>query len=296
MSEMNENNNIICQNCGSQNMAGTAFCTQCGNTLQMGAMNDSVGMQNQNNFMPQQNFNNGMNNMPQQQIQSQPQQNVGNTSANAGSLNFLHYILGTFTKPFENFKKEEDKLNDIKNVSILSAILVGASLILSLISTIISYVRVKNYFTGKTEWVWDNVKEFPYFKFLGQRLVLFAGALLLISVVYFIASRMVKKDTSFVKLLAASTSAFFPLTAAINVLSPILSKIFVELGICVVVIGFFYTLIILLELVNYLINIEKKDIKIYVNAACTSVITIIGGWVLYKMLLSEIASSLGGLF
>ena len=219
----------------------------------MSEMNENNMPQQPMQGMPQQDFNNGMNNMPQQPMQGMPQQNISNTTGNAGSLNFLQYILGTFTKPFENFKKEEDKLNDIKNVSILSAILVGASLILSLISTIISYVRVKNYFTGKTEWVWDNVKEFPYFKFLGQRLVIFAGALLLISVVYFIASRMVKKDTSFVKLLAASTSAFFPLTVAINVLSPILSKIFVELGICAVV-------------------------------------------VLYKMLLSEIASSLGGLF
>lgn len=299
MSEMNENNNIMCPNCGSQNMAGTAFCTQCGNALQMVGMNNNVGMQNPNvvnNNMQQNVNNNGMNNIQQQNINNTPVNNNQTTTGSTGKINILQYILGTFTKPFENFKKEENNLNDIKNVSILSAILIGVSLILSLISSIIDVVRVKNYFTGETAWVWDNLKEFPFFKFLGQRFVIFAGALLLISAVYFLASRVLKKDTSFAKLLAAATSAFFPFTAAINILYPLLSKIYVELGLCSIIIGFFYTLIILLELVNYLINIDKKDIKIYVNAACTSIIVIVGGWILYKMLLSELTSGLGSLF
>ena len=295
---MNENNNIICQNCGSANMAGTSFCTQCGNALQMVAMNNDAGMQNQNmvnqqnTTMPQQDFNN---NVQQQNVNT----TVNNNQPTTGSkepLNIVQYILGTFTKPFDNFKKNEDKLDDVKNVSIISGILIGAALILSLISSIISSVRVKNYFTGETTWVWDNVKEFPFFKFLGQRLVLYAGALLLITVVYFLASRVLKKDTSFMKLLAAATSSFFPFVAAINVLNPLLSLIFVELGLCAVVIGFFYTLIILLELVNYLINIDKGDIKIYVNAACTSIIVLVGGWIVYKMLLSELSSGLSTLF
>ena len=294
---MNENN-IMCPNCGSANMAGTSFCTQCGNALQMVAMNNDAGMQNQNmvnqqnTTMPQQDFNN---NVQQQNVNT----TVNNNQPTTGSkepLNIVQYILGTFTKPFDNFKKNEDKLDDVKNVSIISGILIGAALILSLISSIISSVRVKNYFTGETTWVWDNVKEFPFFKFLGQRLVLYAGALLLITVVYFLASRVLKKDTSFMKLLAAATSSFFPFVAAINVLNPLLSLIFVELGLCAVVIGFFYTLIILLELVNYLINIDKGDIKIYVNAACTSIIVLVGGWIVYKMLLSELSSGLSTLF
>ena len=183
---MNENNNIICQNCGSANMAGTSFCTQCGNALQMVAMNNGGGMQDQNmvnqqnTAMPQQNFNNGgMNNNVQQQ-------NVNNNQPITGSnepLNIVQYLLGTLTKPFENFKKNEDKFDDVKNVSIISGIIVGIALVLSLLFSILNTVRVKNIFTGETTWVWDNVKEFPFFKFLGQRLVIFAGALLLISVV-----------------------------------------------------------------------------------------------------------------
>ncbi len=295
---MNENN-IMCPNCGSANMAGTSFCTQCGNALQMVAMNNGGGMQDQNmvnqqnTAMPQQNFNNGgMNNNVQQQ-------NVNNNQTTTGSnepLNIVQYLLGTLTKPFENFKKNEDKFDDVKNVSIISGIIVGIALVLSLLFSILNTVRVKNIFTGETTWVWDNVKEFPFFKFLGQRLVIFAGTLLLISVVYFLASRVLKKDTSFMRLLAASASAFFPFVIAINLLSPVLSWIFVELGLCVTVIGFFYTLIILLELVNYLINIEKGDIKIYVNAACTSIVVLVGGWIIYKMLLSELSSGLSTLF
>ena len=295
---MNENNNIICQNCGSANMAGTSFCTQCGNALQMVAMNNDAGMQNQNmvnqqnTTMPQQDFNN---NVQQQNVNT----TVNNNQPTTGSkepLNIVQYILGAFTKPFDNFKKNEDKLDDVKNVSIISGIIVGIALVLSLLFSILNTVRVKNIFTGETTWVWDNVKEFPFFKFLGQRLVIFAGALLLISVVYFLASRVLKKDTSFMRLLAASASAFFPFVIAINLLSPVLSWIFVELGLCVTVIGFFYTLIILLELVNYLINIEKGDIKIYVNAACTSIVVLVGGWIIYKMLLSELSSGLSTLF
>ena len=117
--------------------------------------------------------------------QSLTQQNINDLNIDSirhevnGSddLNYFQYILGALLKPFDKFKREEEKLNNWKNVSILSLIIIVVSTLIRLIATMISVVREKSLWPNEVKWTWENLKSIPYFKFIGQNLLIYAGIL-----------------------------------------------------------------------------------------------------------------------
>lgn len=304
---MNENltNNIVCSNCGTSNVVNAKFCIKCGTSLQPQSVNENQDTNVDYNIEiksvnDEQNINSVNPNNFQQPLQQQNYNNMNNTynsqSTNiVGSLNYFSYILGALLKPFDKFKSEENKLNEIKNVSILALIVVGAMTIIRLITTMISAVRVTSFWSNEVKWVWDNLKEVHYFKVIGQSLLIYAGILVTVAGVHFLANLVIKKDAKFVKLLGATTTAFIPFAICSSILSPLFSMIYTPLGICVTVIGLIYSLIILLELINELINIEDANVRIYFHLICLSIIFIGGGLVAYKLILGSLTSSLGSL-
>lgn len=305
---MNENltNNIVCSNCGTSNASNTKFCIKCGTSLQPQSVSENqninignnIGIQSVNN---EQNINNVNNdNNYQQPVQQQNYNNMNNTynsqpTSSAESLNYFSYILGALLKPFDKFKSEENKLNNVKNVSILTLILVGAMTIIRLITTMISSVRVTSFWSSEVKWVWENLKEVQYFKVIGQSLLIYAGILVAVTCIYFLANIVIKKDAKFIKLLGTTTTAFIPFAVCSSILSPLLSMIYTPLGICITVIGVIYTLVVLLELTNELITIENKNTRIYFHLICLSIIFIGGGLIAYKLILGSLTNGLGSL-
>jgi len=298
----NMNSNIVCPQCGMTNASNTKFCIKCGTRLQPDAMEvpqvATVEVeQNVTPVTPQETFNNvnsQLNNV-QQPIYNNVSTNVQSAPAVTGKFNFLQYIIGAVLKPFDKFKKEEENLGSFKNVGILSLIVVGFMTIIGLITTMINTVRVTSFWTDEVEWVWENLKEIEYFKVIGQSLLIYAGVLLAISGIYFLASLVIKKEAKFPKLLGATVTAFIPFAIATSILSPLLSLIYSPLGICITIVGFIYTLVILLELMNELIKIENKNTRIYFHLTCLSILIIGGGFIAYKLILGSLSSGLGGL-
>lgn len=303
---MNEDltNNIVCSNCGTSNVSNTKFCIKCGTSLQPQSVNenqnsdiDNVDIQTENN---EPSMNDEKPNSFQQPMQQQKYNSMNNTynshsASGTGNLNYFSYIIGALLKPFDKFKNEENKLTDVKNVSILALIIVGAMTIIRLITTMISAVRVSSFWSSEVKWVWENLKEVQYFKVIGQSLLIYAGILVVVAGVYFLASLVIKKEAKFIKLFGATTTAFIPFAVCSSILSPILSMIYTPLGICITVIGVIYTLVILLELTNELIIIENKNTRIYFHLICLSVIFIGGGLIAYKLILGSLTSGLGSL-
>lgn len=299
----NMNSNIVCPQCGMTNASNTKFCIKCGTGLQ----SDIVEVpqvatveveQNVTPVTPQETFNNNVasqvNNV-QQPIYNNVSTNVQPAPAVTGKFNFFQYIIGAVLKPFDRFKKDEENLSNFKNVGILSLIVVGFMTIIGLITTMINTVRVTSFWTDEVEWVWENLKEIEYFKVIGQSLLIYAGVLLAISGIYFLASLVIKKEAKFPKLLGATVTAFIPFAIATSILSPLLSLIYSALGIGITIVGFIYTLVILLELMNELIKIENKNTRIYFHLTCLSILIIGGGFIAYKLILGSLSSGLGGL-
>lgn len=299
----NMNSNIVCPQCGMTNASNTKFCIKRGTGLQPDAMEvpQVATVEVEQNVTPvasQETFNNNVTsqfNNVQQPIYNNVSTNVQPSTTATGKFNFFQYIIGAVLKPFDRFKKDEENLSSFKNVGILSLIVVGFMTIIGLITTMINTVRVTSFWTDEVEWVWENLKEIEYFKVIGQSLLIYAGVLLAISGIYFLASLVIKKEAKFPKLLGATVTAFIPFAIATSILSPLLSLIYSPLGLVVTIVGFIYTLVILLELMNELIKIENKNTRIYFHLTCLSILIIGGGFIAYKLILGSLSSGLGGL-
>ena len=59
--------------------------------------------------------------------------------------------------------------------------------------------------------------------------------------------------------------------------------------------NFVYSLIILLELLNDLLDIEDKNTRIYFHFICLSIIFVAGGYAAYKIMLGSLTSGLGSI-
>lgn len=294
------NSNITCSRCGTSNMSNTKFCIKCGNPLQNETLNTSV---NSNPINSQFNIETIQPNVESQfnqqfgtQASVQPTYTPSSSAqVSTGNMNYFKYMLNAILKPFDTFKKEETNLSNFKNSGILVAIMVVALTILNLISTMISSVRVTSFWTDEVKWVWENLKDVEYFKIIGQNLLMYAGIIFAISGVYFLASLVLKKESKFVKLLSATTTAFIPMAVAIAILSPLLSLINTYLGLIITIVGIVYFLVILVELLNDQIVIENKNTRIYFHLVCLSILLIGGGFIAYKLVLGSITSGLGSL-
>lgn len=323
----NLNNTKICPNCQVTNLANAKFCIKCGTNLeninnQESTQSDNMSSQFQNNSIDNNmndmnsnvnnNLDNGMNNSANNDMNGQFQNsmnnnfnnssnvqsnsNFNNNQVSGGKLDYVKYLLGSFLKPFDTYKNNENALGDIKNSSILAAIVVGIMTVISLLSTMLSAVRSKSYFSGKVTWNWDNLGNVEYFKTIGLDLLIYAGVIAAIAGVYYLASLVIKKNTKFSNLIGAATTAVVPFAACSLLLSPILSMIYSPLGIATTVVGFVYALVTLIELVNENVNIDNKNTRIYYHLVCLSIVIIVGGFVAYKVLVNSIFGGLDSLF
>ncbi len=209
-------------------------------------------------------------------------------------LNFFEYLLQAFIKPFEEFKKTEKEFSDQKNTFILGGIVVAILTALKLISTIINTVRVTS-LLGGTKWVVENIKNINFIKTIGGSAISYALVMLAIAGVYYLASLVIKKETNFFKLMGASITAFIPVAVSTTLVSTLLSMISLKLGVAGVIIGFIYSLLILIELINYLIPIENKNTKIYFHLTCLSLLFLTGAFIGYKIVVGSITSGIGSL-
>lgn len=268
---MNEtNNSITCPNCGATNSIGTNFCVNCGTQLQNNnvAQNVSTNTNTQN-------------------------QVAGSTSATT-QMNFIGYMVGALLKPFDKFKSEEENLSSIKNSAIISAIVIVGATIINLFTTMFNAVRVESFWSNEVEWVWENLKEVEYLKVIGMNLLMYAGVIFGLAAIYYVGSLIIKKEAKYPKLLGATATAYMPIIISTAILSPILSLIHFSFGLIVTVVGAIYGIIILLELIDHCIVIENKNVKIYFHTACLSIAILVIGFILYKVVLGSITSSITG--
>lgn len=281
----NLNNTKVCPNCGITNLANAKFCIKCGANLEV---NNNMNSELQNN-----NFDNGTyNNMNNTNNVNA----YNNNQVSSGKLDYVKYLLGSLLKPYDTYKNNESTLGDIKNASILTLIVVGIMTAINLLSTMISAVRHKSFFSGEVTWNWDNLGDVEYFKVIGLDLLVYAGIIAAIAGVYYLGSLVIKKNAKFSNLIGAATTSVVPFATCSLLLSPILSMIYSPLGIATTVVGFVYTLVTLIELVNDIVVIDNKNTRIYYHLVCLSTVIIVGGFIAYKVLVNSIFGGLDSLF
>ena len=278
----------VCSICGTINLGGTKFCVKCGNNLSS-LVDDNLEPKNAINS------NASSTSEVVVDINERSKANVNSNMEVNTKFDLFGYIKGTILKPYEYFKKNEKYLENKNNVLILFGLVVGSLVILSLISSMISSVKVTSLFTNETTWVWQNLKNVEYFKLFIQNILVYTSILLLISGVYYLTALILKKSVNFIKIVSVVTTAMLPTIISLFILFQILSLFSFVMGLIVALIGVIYSIVIMVELMNDIIYIDNKDIKIYFQVICLSINTIIVGYFVYRFVLGSLSSGLGSL-
>lgn len=248
-----------CKKCGFENKEGTKFCVKCGNP--MDAVVQAKGV---------------------------------SSSGPKEPINYFFFILAIVLKPMTFFKEELKRFNEMKFSVIFAAIITGIATSLTLISTMISSVIVKNYdwLSGSTvtTWTWDNLKNIDYIGVIGRTFLLYALVLLVISGVYYLAGLVIKKQLNFYRLLGITSASVIVAVIGSMLISPILGSIYFPLGVIVTAVGAVYSLLILIEGMNDELKLDNKDVKVQFNVICLSIIFVVA----YIVLMQFVSSAIGG--
>ncbi len=327
----NENNNKFCIKCGSSILTNQNMQT---NQTNNNTNQNSTGGEGLNAFFPQNNMNSDINNNLNtgnninNNINGNLNSNLNNTYVNTGSnLNEPNYnytqpnqnvninvnqentasnqkivsigaifsvLIAVLLKPFTTFKEELPKFKEVKNSLLLSLIVSLVGTILMFVNTIITLVRIPASLNGKTTWMWDNLKNFNYFKTFGTDFLTVAGVILAIACIYYIASLIIKKQIDFSSILMIVASAVVPLILAYTVVAPLISMINIKLSIYVNMVGLIYSFIIIYENINDLLKLTGNQ-RIYFNFLCLVIVAILAYYLYTKFMLNSISSGLGNL-
>lgn len=300
---------MICSRCGMQNMTETKFCVKCGTSLitqpvHSGQENQNISYQNQS--MQSNNFNQTTNQSVGQTVNTNSsvyyqEQPASNTYVKHASTNEKITIgdcfsscLSVLLKPYTTWKEKLNDFSEFKNSAILSLVVTIIATFVSVIKTMISSVRITSYWSNKVTWEWENLKSINYIKIVGSNFLIYLGIILAIAGVYYIGSLIIKKQANFSRFLGISALSFVPTIICSFVLSPLLSLVWAEISIPVMMIGGVYTILLLYEGINSEIELEGNA-KYYFNLICLSILVVVAYYLFMKVFMSSITSSVGNL-
>ena len=207
--------------------------------------------------------------------------------------------MSVILKPFTAFKEELKKFDVFKNSMIMSLIVSGVSTLINLITTMLNAIIVKSYSwsSGKytTTLVWENLKDLNYVEIIFKNFLIYLGVIFAIAVVYYLASLVVKKQTNFARLLGISSLVVTPVLICSLLLAPILSLIWAELAMPVIIIGLIYTIILLYENMNNEILLEG-NVKYYFNLVCLSILAVVIYFLYMKLVIGPATDGLEEIF
>ena len=306
-----------CPNCGAVNNPGSKFCIRCGTNIE--GVQVQTEQPSQVGTATQQPVNQNINPVPSQVTNASVNQNTSNvqvspnssqnnqtinnqTTSSTNKISIVQYffiIMSVILKPFTAFKEELKKFDVFKNSMIMSLIVSGVSTLINLITTMLNAIIVKSYSwsSGKytTTWVWENLKDLNYVEIIFKNFLIYLGVIFAIAVVYYLASLVVKKQTNFARLLGIYSLVVTPVLICSLLLAPILSLIWAELAMPVIIIGLIYTIILLYENMNNEILLEG-NVKYYFNLVCLSILAVVIYFLYMKLVIGPATDGLEEIF
>lgn len=305
---------MTCPKCNIENKSGSKFCIKCGTPLitdnttneelsNPSILNNEIGLNEQP--ITSNNLNNGtfinepsvQPNVPQsEQPINYTTNNTKTTEVSNAPLNYLMYIIAVLLKPFKCFKEEESKLCNTKTSLIFSSIVAGAMMLITLISSMISVIFVKTMdystFQYKTTMEFSNLKNLDYLSLIGKNLLIYAGVIVTITLVYYLAGLVFKKSVNFIKMLSISATSILPYVVLGMIVSPLIGKIWAPLSIVAMVVGAVYSILILFNFINEELQFDNVDTKIYFHLICFSILGVAGYYLYVNLLMSGISSDI----
>jgi len=296
---------VFCSKCGTENLGTAKFCVKCGNGLGV-ATTPVMPVQNPQPEMPA--INNQINTSPppnnpvvsslpvEKPLSAEIPNQASPVKQTLPEINYLMFIVAVLMKPVTTIKTEIHKFSHVKVAIIFTTMIAGVITLISLVKTMFSAVYVhtpKTWLTEEsTQWVWSNLKNLKYFEIIFKTFLILIGILAVVALVYFLAGLIIKKTVSYTRLLGIITISIIPIALSTLVLSPLFGMLWVHLGVVVGILGFVYTLILLLDGVNRELTLEENDTKVYVHVICLALLLCLGYFTIIQMLSSSLGSLL----
>lgn len=291
---------MTCPNCGANNIDGSSFCIKCGTNLkdiqQSNSNVDNATIQNEQQMTYKQEQ--PMQQPVYNQTQNNYQQSVNNQNNNISTahLNYLTYIIAILLNPFKSFKEEEAKLCNTKTSLIFSSIIAVAMMLITLLKSMIVVVFTKSMdystFKYKTSIDFSRLKDLDWLSLIGKNLLIFAGVVVALALVYYIVSLIFKKSANFIKLLSISATSLIPYILLGMIVSPLIGKIWAPLSVFAMVIGAVYSLLIFINLINEDLSFDSIDLKIYFHLICLSILGSAGYYLYMKLMVSSVSTNI----
>ncbi|MDD2435746.1 MAG: zinc ribbon domain-containing protein [Bacilli bacterium] len=226
---------MICEYCQTKNNKTSKFCHECGKSL--------IKTNNQiEDIKPEL--------ITKKEIKPHP------------VVVYLKFILSFLLKPMTTLKKEINKFEDYKKTLILSSLIVLFTSFLTLLNIIISSI-IKNNFNGTI---------LDYLKTFNNNSVIYFAILILITLIYFLTSIVIKKEPHFFRLLGITTISVIPLVIGLLVFMPLSKMISIGLGMFIAIASIIYTLLILSETMSREFELSDSNLKIHFNLICLTLL------------------------
>ncbi len=232
---------------------------------------------------------------------SAPQVNVSSatqtvsTSKFAAIKDYFMFMLYAVIKPNSKYKEAEESFDDKKTLFTFAGITAGVIAVLNILRGLITAVFVKcsTLFCTKSLIVsFENLKNVEYLKLIFTSILMGAGIILSLAIVFYVAGLIFKKQAKFTRLLAISSVAVLPAAAVSLFVSTILGYIWAPLSMILTIASAVYSLAIFITLVNEQFEFENNDSKILFNSICFAILAIAGYYLGMHLITSAVTSSI----
>lgn len=200
-------------------------------------------------------------------------------------------IKAVFVKPNTKAIEKIKAVKDIKTAGIFAGFSIVIYIIVNLLSAAISTIVTKscNLFSGKCETKVDfeNLKNFDFFKNLGDSFLYIVGAIAIIAVVVYILGLIFKKQPNFGRVLAIATAAYAPIVVA-SFLGTIFGFIWSALTIFVIFAGFALAIACMVSAYDKEIALEG-DKKLFFHILASLIIFIIAYFIVTNIMKSSLS-------
>ena len=198
-------------------------------------------------------------------------------------LNCLTFVMAVALKPVNGIKSRIKEFSDFKSAGILVLFVSVAKMIINLIGTMIStiFVKQRNYFSGETKLnvSFENLKNLNYFDLIIKNLIMSIIIVAAVAGIYYVVSMIMKKSSSYFRLVAITSVSFVP-TVVASFVSIIIAYIYAPLSVFLVFAAFVYSFLIFVYAINNEVEFKDADYKIFFHTICLTVVFIVAYYVL----------------
>ena len=271
---------MTCPKCGNENNEISSFCVKCGANLK------EVKNEGKEDIAAQTDVN-------MKSVEKVPN-SVESPSKSSSPFNYIKFIIAFLIAPFKGFKDNEEYLSKTKNSLIIGGGAAIIMMLINLLTNMINAIFAKTFdystFSYKTKVDFGRLGNLDYGSLIFKNLLVYAGIIAGIAVVYFLFAMVFKKKANYIKLLSATAVSLLPTIIGAMLLAPILGKIWAPIGIVISIASIVYTAAILITLINNQVTIENKNNIIYYHGMSLTVLLTAGYYILVNLLLGSITN------